>query len=140
MTRFNISLQDGVEMVLWALENGQGGEIFVPKIPSYRITDVARAIGPDCETPVVGIRPGEKIHEEMITASDSLNTVDLGKYFAILPSAGMHSVESYCASHGGQPVPPGFAYESGSNSDFLTVEQLRHLIAVHVTDPKTSLT
>lgn len=140
MTRFNISLQDGVEMVLWALENGQGGEIFVPKIPSYRITDVARAIGPDCETPVVGIRPGEKIHEEMITASDSLNTVDLGKYFAILPSAGMHSVESYCASHGGQPVPPGFAYESGSNSDFLTVEQLRHLIAVHVTDPKTNLT
>ncbi len=139
MTRFNISLQDGVDMVLWALENAQGGEIFVPKIPSYRITDVARAIGPDCEHRVVGIRPGEKIHEEMITASDSFNTVDLGKYFAILPSAGQHSVESYCAAHGGQPVPPGYAYNSGSNSDFLTVEQLRQLIAEHVTHPEASL-
>ena len=139
MTRFNISLQDGVDMVLWALENAQGGEIFVPKIPSYRITDVACAIGPDCEHPVVGIRPGEKIHEEMITSSDSFNTVDLGKYFAILPAAGAHSVESYCAAHGGQPVPPGYAYDSGSNSDFLTVDQLRHLIAEHVSHPEASL-
>lgn len=114
MTRFNISLQDGVDMVLWALENGQGGEIFVPKIPSFRITDVAKAIGPDCQHPVVAIRPGEKIHEEMITSSDRYNTVDLGKYFAILPSAGVHSVESYCAAHGGRPVPQGYAYDSGT--------------------------
>jgi UDP-N-acetylglucosamine 4,6-dehydratase (inverting) len=139
MTRFNISLQDGVDMVLWALENAQGGEIFVPKIPSYRITDVAKVIGPDCEHPIIGIRPGEKIHEEMITSSDSFNTVDLGKYFAILPSAGAHSVESYCAAHGGQLVPPGYSYDSGSNTDFLTVEQLRKLIAEHVTDPEASL-
>jgi len=139
MTRFNISLQDGVDMVLWALENAQGGEIFAPKIPSYRITDVAKAIGPDCEHPVIGIRPGEKIHEEMITSSDSFNTVDLGKYFAILPSAGQHSVESYCAANGGQPVPPGYSYNSGSNTDFLTVEQLRQLIAEHVTHPEESL-
>lgn len=139
MTRFNISLQDGVDMVLWALESAQGGEIFVPKIPSYRITDVASAIGPDCEHTIIGIRPGEKIHEEMITGSDSFNTVDLGKYFAILPSAGAHSVESYCTAHGGQPVPPGYAYDSGSNSDFLTVEQLRHLIAEHVVNPQASL-
>jgi UDP-N-acetylglucosamine 4,6-dehydratase (inverting) len=139
MTRFNISLQDGVDMVLWALENAQGGEIFVPKIPSYRITDVAKAIGPDCEHPVIGIRPGEKIHEEMITSSDSLNTIDLGKYFAILPSAGAYSVESYCSAHGGQPVTPGYAYDSGSNTDFLTVEQLRQLIAEHVTHPEESL-
>ena len=138
MTRFNISLQDGVEMVMWALSNAQGGETFVPKIPSYRITDVASAIGPDCEYPVVGIRPGEKIHEEMITASDSINTVDLGKYFAILPSAGEYSVESYCAAHGGQSVPLGFAYESGSNSDFLSIEQLRDLIAKYVTDSKAN--
>lgn len=138
MTRFNISLQDGVEMVLWALEHAEGGEIFVPKIPSYRITDIAQAIGPECEHPVIGIRPGEKIHEEMITASDSFNTVDLGCYFAILPSAGQHSVQSYCASSGGQPVPPGYAYDSGSNTDFLTVEQLRELIAEHVTNPETS--
>ena len=138
MTRFNISLQDGVEMVMWALSNAQGGETFVPKIPSYRVTDVASAIGPDCEYPVVGIRPGEKIHEEMITASDSINTVDLGKYFAILPSAGQYSVENYCAAHGGKPVPLGFAYDSGSNSDFLSIEQLRHLIAKYVTDYKAN--
>ena len=136
MTRFNISLQDGVEMVMWALSNAQGGEIFVPKIPSYRITDLASAIGPDCEYPVVGIRPGEKIHEEMITASDSINTVDLGKYFAILPLAGQYSVEDYCAAHGGQPVPLGFAYDSCSNPDFLSIEQLRHMIAKYVTDSK----
>jgi len=129
MTRFNISLQEGVEMVLWALENAQGGEIFVPKIPSYRITDLAKAIGPDCEHPVIGIRPGEKIHEEMITASDSFNTVDLGKYFAILPSAGAHTVETYCVSHGGHPVPQGYAYNSGTNPDFLAVDQLRKLIS-----------
>lgn len=139
MTRFNISLQDGVDMVLWALERAQGGEIFVPKIPSYRITDVANAIDPDCEHPVVGIRPGEKIHEEMITSSDSLNTVDLGKYFAILSSSGLHSVASYCAAHGGKPVPPGYAYDSGSNPDFLTVEQLRGLIAEHVAHPDANL-
>lgn len=138
MTRFNISLQDGVDMVLWALENAQGGEIFVPKIPSYRITDVVKAIGPDCEHPVIGIRPGEKIHEEMITSSDSFNTVDLGKYFDVLPSAWAYSVESYCAAHGGQPVPLGYAYDSGSNSDFLTVE-LRQLIAEQVTHPEESL-
>lgn len=135
MTRFNISLQEGVDMVMWALENGQGGEIFVPKIPSYRITDVARAIGPDCEHPIIGIRPGEKVHEEMITASDSFNTVDLGRYFAILPSAGEHSVENYCATHGGKPIPAGYAYNSGSNPEFLTVEQLQRLIAEHITYP-----
>lgn len=139
MTRFNITLQDGVEMVMWALSSAQGGEIFVPKIPSYRITDLARAIGPDCEYPVVGIRPGEKIHEEMITASDSINTIDLGKYFAILPSVGHSSVEDYYAAHGGQPVPLGFAYDSGSNPDFLSIEQLRHLIAECVGDLEEKL-
>ena len=139
MTRFNISLQDGVDMVLWALEHAQGGEIFVPKLPSYRITDVATAIGPDCEHSIIGVRPGEKIHEEMITGSDSFNTVDLGKYFAILPSAGAHSVESYCAVHGGRPVPPGFAYDSGSNTEFLTVQQLQQLIAEHVSHPDVTL-
>ncbi len=128
MTRFNISLEDGVEMVMWALENARGGEIFVPKIPSYRITDVAKAIGPDCEHPVVGIRPGEKIHEEMITQSDSFNTVDLGRYYAILPSAGEHTNEEYARLMGGKPVTPGFAYDSGTNNHFLTVEELRQLM------------
>ena len=132
MTRFNISLQEGVDMVLWALEHATGGEIFVPKIPSYRITDVATAIGPDCEHPVIGIRPGEKVHEEMITASDSMNTVDLGRYFAILPSGGRHSVQSYCEACGGKPVPENFAYNSGTNESFLTVQQIRELIRAHV--------
>jgi UDP-N-acetylglucosamine 4,6-dehydratase len=128
MTRFNISLQEGVEMVLWALENALGGEILVPKIPSYRITDVASAIGPNCRQTIVGVRPGEKIHEEMITASDSLNTVDLGAYYAILPSAGSYSVDEYATRTGAQRVPEGFSYDSGRNPDFLSIEQLRELI------------
>jgi UDP-N-acetylglucosamine 4,6-dehydratase (inverting) len=134
MTRFNISLHEGVDMVLWALENAQGGEIFVPKIPSYRISDVAQAIGPDCKHPVVGIRPGEKIHEEMITASDSYNTVDLGKYYAILPMSAKYSRESYCERYGASAVEPGFAYNSGTNPDFLSVEQIRDLIRENI-DP-----
>ena len=128
MTRFNISLREGVDMVLWALENAVGGEIFVPKIPSYRITDLAVAIGPECEHRVVGVRAGEKVHEEMITSSDSLNTVDLGEYFAILPSAGEYSPQSYCQDRGGRPVAPGYAYSSGTNDRFLDVDELRTLI------------
>jgi UDP-N-acetylglucosamine 4,6-dehydratase len=127
MTRFNISLQEGVDMVLWALEHAVGGEILVPKIPSYRITDVATAIAPECEQRIVGVRPGEKIHEEMITASDSPNTVDIGPYYAILPSGGFDR-EAYLARTGGTPVPVGFTYDSGSNPDFLDVRQLRGLI------------
>lgn len=134
MTRFNITLNDGVEMVLWALERAQGGEIFVPKIPSYRITDLARAIGPECEQKIIGVRAGEKIHEEMITSSDSLNTVDLGRYFAILPSTSAHRVENYVAAFGGRAVAPNFTYNSGTNPEFLSVAQLRTLIAEHVAD------
>ncbi len=129
MTRFNISLTDGVEMVLWAIENALGGEILVPKIPSYRVVDVATAIDPACEQRVVGIRPGEKIHEEMITESDSLSTVDLGRYYAILPASGTMPMNDYCTRMGAKPVAAGFRYDSGSNPDFLSVEQLRHLIA-----------
>jgi UDP-N-acetylglucosamine 4,6-dehydratase/5-epimerase len=132
MTRFNISLDEGVNMVLWALEHAAGGEIFVPKIPSYRITDVAEAVDPGCELRIVGIRPGEKIHEEMITASDSLNTIDLGPYYAILPSAADHSPKAYVETHGGTRVEPGFAYNSGTNPDFLSVDDLRALISRHV--------
>ena len=132
MTRFNISLKEGVEMVHWALENARGGELFVPKIPSYRITDVAEAIGPSCEKPITGIRPGEKIHEEMITASDSFSTIDLGDYYAILPSEGRVQQLYKDAGIECKPVPKGFSYESGSNPDFLSVEQLRDLIRDHV--------
>jgi len=128
MTRFNISLQEGVEMVLWALENAWGGEIFVPKIPSYRITDVAEAVAPDAKQHVVGIRPGEKLHEEMITPSDSFNTVDLGPYYAILPSGSEFGTDDYCARTGATRVQPGFSYDSGSNADFLSVNDLRQMI------------
>lgn len=138
MTRFNISLQEGVDMVLWALENTQGGEIFVPKLPSYRILDLARAVGPDCDHPMVGIRPGEKIHEEMITASDSFNTVDFGRYFAILPQSAKHSLQRYCSLNHCEPVPEGYAYNSGTNPDFLSVQQLRDLIRKHL-DPSFSV-
>ena len=134
MTRFNISLKDGVEMVLWALQNSKGSEIFVPKIPSYLITDLAKAISPSSKLVNVGIRPGEKIHEEMITESDSLNTVDLGVYYAILPSAGKYSVKKYCQMVDGKPVGEGFSYNSGTNTEFLSVEQLGTLIKENV-DP-----
>jgi len=132
MTRFNISLQEGVDMVLWSVENAWGGEVLVPKIPSYRVVDVAVAIGAQCEQRIVGVRPGEKIHEEMITTSDSFNTVDLGRYYAILPSNGSYSLEQYCSRTGAERVEIGFSYNSASNPDFLSVEQLRTLIARHV--------
>lgn len=128
MTRFNISLQEGVDMVLWAIENAWGGEVLVPKIPSYRITDVAKAIAPECEQKIIGLRPGEKIHEEMITASDSFNTVDLGQYYAILPAGGHYSMDDYCAKTGAKTVVPGFCYNSGSNEQFLTMDELRTLL------------
>ena len=127
MTRFNILLTEAVDMVLHALDNAWGGELFVPKIPSYKITDLAMAIAPDCEHRIVGIRPGEKIHEEMITASDSYNTVDLGRYFAILSGSGEHNADTYIAARGGSMVPPGFSYSSATNDRFLTVEELREL-------------
>ena len=136
MTRFNISLEEGVNMVLYALEHALGGEIFVPKIPSYRITDLAEAIGPDCEKPVVGIRPGEKLHEEMITESDSPCTVENHYYYVIVPSFYDRSraevMASYAARHKASPVPARFRYSSGSNSEWLRVEQLRELIRKHV--------
>ena len=121
-------------MVNWALKNSLGGELLVPKIPSYRITDIAEAIGPNCDKPVIGIRPGEKIHEEMITSSDSFSTVDLGPYYAILPSDGVTLSAYSTAGIQAQGVPQGFAYNSGTNPDFLSVEQLRSLIQEHV-DP-----
>jgi len=133
MTRFNISLQDGVNMVMYALEHHLGGEIFIPKIPSYKILDVAKAVAPECEIRMVGIRPGEKVHEEMITDTDSLNTIDLGKYYAILPSVSFtYSEEQYLAHHKAKKVPFGFKYNSGTNTEWETVESLRELVVKHV--------
>ena len=137
MTRFNISLEDGCEMVFYAIEKAWGGEIFVPKIPSYRIPDVATAIAPELDQKNVGIRPGEKLHEEMITSSDSYNTVDLGRYYAILPQKSPYSdytKEAYKKEFNGVDVPEGFSYDSGNNRDWETIESLRELVIKHV-DP-----
>jgi len=134
MTRFNISLDEGVDMVLHALETGWGGELFVPKIPSYRIMDVARAIGPNCKHKIIGIRPGEKIHEEMITSSDSFSTYDLGKYFTILPQLHTWSLQDFIKHFNAVKVKQGFYYNSGENSEWLEVEEIRALIKKHV-DP-----
>lgn len=134
MTRFNISLQGGVDMVLHALETAWGGELFVPKIPSYNILDIAKAIGPECEHRVIGIRPGEKIHEEMITTSDSFFTYDLGKYYAIVPQMPTWNIADFISHFNAKKVPDGFSYNSGNNTEWETVESLRALIIEHV-DP-----
>jgi len=128
MTRFNISLDEGVDMVLHALNTAWGGELFVPKIPSYRLVDVAKAIAPEIEHRVVGIRPGEKIHEEMITASDSYVTYDLGKYYAILPTVPVWNMDEFVKTFQAEKVPEGYSYNSENNGEFLSVGQLRDLI------------
>ena len=128
MTRFNITLEQGVDMVLHALENAEGGEIFVPKIPSYKITNLATAICDKCEQKIIGVRSGEKIHEEMITSSDSYNTYDLGKYFVILPQNPVFNIESFIRDKKAKKVKSGFSYNSGQNEHFLTVDELRILI------------
>ena len=135
MTRFNISLSDGVDMVLHALETAWGGELFVPKIPSYKITDVAEAIAPECRQEIVGIRPGEKVHEEMITSSDSFSTYDLGKYYVILPLTSNWDLQEYVDHFGAVKVKEGFNYNSGTNSQWLSVNEIRELIKEHV-DPE----
>lgn len=132
MTRFNISLEEGVDMVLWAIENALGGEIFVPKIPSYNIETVAKAVAPNAKLIDVGIRPGEKLHEEMITESDSYNTIEFDKYFAILPSG--VDKQKYINHYNAWEVPVGFKYNSGTNSEWETVESLRDKIKKFV-DP-----
>ena len=126
MTRFNISLQAGVDLVMYAIGHHLGGEIFIPKIPSYHIVDVAKAIAPNIPLVEVGIRPGEKLHEEMITVTDALNTIDLGQYYAILPSVSFkHQREEYLQHHQAVPVPQGFHYSSDQNEEWETVETLR---------------
>ena len=135
MTRFNISLQAGVDLVMYAIGHHLGGEIFIPKIPSYHIVDVAKAIAPNIPLVEVGIRPGEKLHEEMITVTDALNTIDLGQYYAILPSVSFkHQREEYLQHHQAVPVPQGFHYSSDQNEEWETVETLRSKIKEFV-DP-----
>jgi UDP-N-acetylglucosamine 4,6-dehydratase len=132
MTRFNITLEEGVEMVLHAIEHAWGGELYVPKIPSYKILDVAKAVAPSCRVEYVGVRPGEKIHEEMITETDSLNTYDCGKYYVINPTVPAWSVPEWAKKFNAKLVPQGFKYNSGSNSEWVSVEEIRGLIVKHV--------
>lgn len=132
MTRFNITLEEGVEMVLRALDIMWGGEIYVPKIPSYRILDLVKAIDGTCRVEVVGIRPGEKVHEEMITETDALSTIEFGEYFVILPSMQLWDVDRFMHAFSGRRCAPDFKYNSGTNSDWLSVEQLRSLIYTHL--------
>lgn len=134
MTRFNITLEDGVNLVYYAIQQMWGGEIFVPKIPSYRITELAEALAPACRTEFVGIRPGEKIHEEMITETDALNTIEFENHYVILPSYPLWDVDDYVKTFAGRACTPGFRYNSGENSDWLSVEQIRELVRQHV-DP-----
>jgi UDP-N-acetylglucosamine 4,6-dehydratase (inverting) len=137
MTRFSITLQHGVDFVLDCLQRMWGGELFVPKIPSYRILDVASTLAPECRIEVVGIRPGEKLHEEMITDTDSLNTLEFDGYYVILPSTPLWNVDDFCATSGnrpGQRVPFGFRYNSGDNPHFLTTEELRSLATTELHD------
>jgi UDP-N-acetylglucosamine 4,6-dehydratase len=134
MTRFNITLEEGVEMVLHAIGNARGGELYVPKIPSYKITTVAEAVAPGAKTEIVGIRPGEKLHEEMITETDSLNTYDCGRYYVILPTHPNWNLAYWEKTFKAKKVEEGFRYNSGTNTDWLDVLQLRTLIKQHV-DP-----
>lgn len=135
MTRFNITLEEGVEMVLYAVAKAWGGEIFVPKIPSYKILDIAEAVAPECERKIVGIRPGEKLHEEMITETDSLNTYDCGRYYVILPTFPNFKIDDWVKNFGAKKVAEGFKYNSGQNTEWLEQGKIRQLVKEHV-DPQ----
>ena len=131
MTRFNITLQEGVDFVIECLDKMWGGELFVPKIPSYRILDLAKAVSPESKIKIVGIRPGEKLHEEMITQTDSLNTLEFDKYFVILPSTDLWDVDKFkneSSVNPGKECEFGFSYDSGKNDHFLSIDEIKTLI------------
>jgi len=132
MTRFNIMLEDGVELVLFALEDMRGGELYIPKIPSYRITDVAEAVAPGVPTKIIGIRPGEKLHEEMITETDAMNTLEFEDHFVMLPAVSAEGLEEYVKESGGKLCGPGFHYSSGTNDSWLSVDEIRRLVKEYV--------
>ncbi len=126
MTRFWISLTQGVELVIKALEEATGGETFISKIPSFKITDLAQAMLPGCEMPEVGIREGEKLHEIMVTVEDSLTTYEYDKHFIVYPQMVWNDKQKPNMS--GKKVPDGFSYSSGNNTEWLTVEQIKELL------------
>lgn len=126
MTRFWITLDHGVQFVLQCLEEMRGGEIFVPKIPSMKLIDLARVIGPDCEMEIVGRRPGEKLHEVMVSEDDAQNTLEYDDFFAILPT--IRNWDENQTRNGGRPLPEGFRYSSETNTQWLTVAELERMI------------
>lgn len=128
MTRFSITIEEAIEVVFWAIKNSIGGEIIVPKIPSYRLVDLAKAICPKCKLKVTGIRPGEKLHEEMITISDSYNTFDLGKYYIILDNINLKNLSKYPKTYKIKKVHKNFSYNSLNNPNFLTVKEIINLV------------
>jgi UDP-N-acetylglucosamine 4,6-dehydratase/5-epimerase len=130
MTRFWITLEQGVDFVLACLERMHGGEVFVPKLPSMRVMELARAIDAECKTVIVGIRPGEKLHEVMVPEDDARHTLEYEKYFAILPTFHGWDAQDYMHENGGRPCPDGFRYGSDSNDTWLTVEQLQQMIGL----------
>lgn len=142
MTRFNITLQKGVDFVLMCLEKMWGGELFVPKIPSYKILELAKAVAPNAKYENVGIRPGEKLHEEMITATDAINTIEFEDYYVILPSTQIWDIEKFRKESNtkeGKFCQFGFSYNSGNNEEFLSVDGLRELISKNVDSVVNSL-
>lgn len=126
MTRFWLKLEQAVDMVLMALVNMHGGELFVQKIPSMKITDLAQAMAPDLAMREVGIRPGEKIHEMMISREDAKDTIEFGQYFVIKPA--LHEWAKNVSYGHGTPVPDNFEYHSGNNTEWLSIEQMRMMI------------
>jgi UDP-N-acetylglucosamine 4,6-dehydratase len=122
MTRFNINMFEAIDFVIYCLINSKGGEIFVPKLPSFYVTDLAKAVSDDCKINIIGTRPGEKIHEEMISSYDSINTIDLGNYFAILNQNNFKLYKNKKFLHA------DFSYQSNTNNNFLNVAQLKKII------------
>jgi UDP-N-acetylglucosamine 4,6-dehydratase (inverting) len=135
MTRFNITLQEGVDFVLGCLDKLWGGELFVPKIPSYQILDLAKAIAPEAKHKIVGIRPGEKLHEEMITESDAMNTIEFDDYFVIVPAICQWDKSRFIIESNakkGKQCPENFSYNSKTNKPYLTIDELKKLIDENV--------
>lgn len=128
MTRFWITLDQGVEFVLASLDRMEGGETFVPKIPSMKITELARILAPDCELDVIGIRPGEKLHETMVPQDEARHTVEYDDYFAILPTFHDWDSTGFITKRGGRPCDPGFSYSSEANTQWLSADDLRAMV------------
>ena len=136
MTRFNITLEEGAEFVLFCLKNMWGGEVFVPKIPSYKIVDLAKAIAPNCRIKIVGIRPGEKLHEEMISNSESANAIEFKNYFSVIPNSefSFWTKKNYLKKNKMGKTKENFSYNSLQNKKFLKVSELKKLIKLNFKD------